>query len=152
MSMYTPLLEDEELEKLEADLDMCDRVFVYGTLKKGYCNNVLLGASTLLTNTTTEEPFVLGDIGFPYAFNKSIVPEKYAQLLFPVKGEVFKIDSLVTFINLDGLEGYPRHYNRRIIRTLSGLTAWMYMQDDWSVAESCDACNLKEGVWIWSGR
>lgn len=134
------------------DLQQCDRVFVYGTLKKTYGNHSVLGGSTYLTTTDTVSSFVLGDIGYPYAFPYDSVPSAYTKLLFPIRGEVYKIDDEYSFAGLDGLEGYPSHYNRRIISTKAGLSAWMYVQEDWSLAEYCSACKLKEGVWQWPGN
>lgn len=150
MSIYTPPYTEAELEDIERDLDICNRVFVYGTLQDKQCNNGLLSASDKLSATTTKEGFALGDVGFPYAFHSSVVPDKYKKLLFPVKGEVYKMDSMFTFLQLDGLEGFPSHYNRRVIRTATGMTAWMYMNDDWSSASMCNACKLEKGVWTWS--
>jgi len=141
---------DIDIEQLAKDMEICDRVFVYGTLQKGHSNHSLLSTSDRLGSTQTIEPFVLGDIGFPYAFLRTKVPEEYNHLLFPVKGEVYKLDGLHTFEGLDMLEGYPSHYNRRMVTTKLGVPAWMYMQDDWGTAEYCSACHLKEGVWQWA--
>ena len=148
---YTPQ-SDKDVEYADDALMQCDRVFVYGTLKKGHGNNTLLRFADYLSTTQTVKPFVLGDVGFPYAFRQEIVPDQHKKLLFPVEGEVWKVPDLYTFIGLDGLEGFPTHYNRRIIETDSGVTAWMYMQDDWTCAQMCDACDLNKGVWKWSGR
>lgn len=142
--------KETDLEQLAKDLEICDRVFVYGTLQEGHSNHSLLSTSSKLGGTFTVEPFALGDVGFPYAFIKTKVPDEYKKLLFPVRGEVYKMDGLHTFEGLDGLEGYPTHYNRRIVATNLGLSAWMYMQDDWSAAEYCAACHLKNGVWQWA--
>tara|TARA_R110000782_G_scaffold8751_1_gene28277 strand:+ start:136 stop:612 length:477 start_codon:yes stop_codon:yes gene_type:complete len=129
--------------------NLCDRAFVYGTLKEGHGNNRLLLTSELLGATQTEGKFVLGDVGFPYAFLPEAVPEQHKKLLFPVKGEMYKVDDVMTFVNLDTLEGYPSHYQRRIISFENGLDAWMYVQPDWHNARYCDACTLDEGVWSW---
>jgi len=134
------------------DMESCSRVFVYGTLKDTHSNNGILSTSKFLTSTETVSRFVLGDVGCPYAFPYEVVPSKYSKLLFPVRGEVYEIDDEYTFSSLDGLEGYPIHYNRRIITTEAGLTAWMYVQEDWSMAEYCSACKLNKGVWEWTGK
>jgi len=139
-------------EKTLEDFDLCNRVFVYGSLKKGEWNNRILGDSDLLSETVTKGDFCLGNVGFPYAFSAAITPDEYKKLLHPVRGEVWKVDTFRTFLSLDGLEGYPHHYNRRIIRTTTGLSAWMYMNDNWSDAERCAACKLKNGEWIWESN
>ena len=149
MSWLTDRYGEESLTNLRADFTLCDRAFVYGSLKDGEWNNVLLADSELLTKTHTKDKFVLGDVGYPYAFRKDIVPTEYKSLLFPVLGEVFKMESLTTMCSLDGLEGYPTHYNRRIVKTDSGMTAWMYMNERWGDAHRCNACNVTEGKWIW---
>ena len=134
------------------DLEICNRVFVYGSLKKGSYNNSILGDSELLETTRTVSGFCLGDVGFPYAFPSDVTPEKYKKLLYPVWGEVYDIDNEYTFYSLDCLEGYPSHYNRRLINLQSGIRTWMYVQEDWSNAARCDACKLKEGAWLWDGK
>ena len=150
--MHTQRFYDTDMDKLEADLSKCNRVFVYGTLQKGQSNSRLLSKSDLVSSTKTREGFALGNVGFPYAFHESVVPAEYKKLLFPVQGEVYKIADLFTFASLDGLEGYPSHYTRRIVPTASGLTAWMYNQDNWAAAERCSACNLEEETWVWPKR
>ena len=150
MTTFTQPYNDIELADIERDLDICNRVFVYGTLQGGQCNNRLLLSADKLSSTTTQDKFALGDVGFPYAFHYSVVPDEYKKLLHPVKGELYKMDSMYTFLQLDGLEGYPSHYNRRVVKTATGMTAWMYMNDDWASASMCNACKLEEGVWVWS--
>jgi|TARA_R110000796_G_scaffold34290_4_gene88712 gamma-glutamylcyclotransferase (GGCT)/AIG2-like uncharacterized protein YtfP len=140
----------QRLKDATKAFSLCERAFVYGTLKEGYGNNRLLLTSELLGATETEGKFVLGNVGFPYAFPPDAVPEQYEKLLFPVKGEMYKVDNVKTFVNLDILEGYPSHYQRRIISFENGLDAWMYVQPDWYNARYCDACTLSdEGVWSW---
>ena len=129
--------------------DVNDRVFVYGSLKAGKGNNNILGSSDLLASTQTEPTFALGDVGFPYAFPSAVVPEAYKKLLFPVRGEVYKVDTVESFMRLDSLEGYPSHYDRQIVRLENGFDAWMYIQTDWHSASYCNACDLKNGVWQW---
>lgn len=141
--MYTPL----STEVVTKDLPY---VFVYGTLKRGRGNNRLLSTSTYIGETSTKEKFALGNVGFPYAFPESIVPDKYSKLLFPVRGEVWKIEDHSSADSLDHLEGYPVHYDRTIIETQDYGKAWMYTQMDWSAAEKCMACTLTERKeWSW---
>ena len=131
-------------------IDKCDRVFVYGSLKKEGFNHSLLYGSTMLQVDRTKKPFVLGNVGYPYAFPEQVVPSKYKHLLFPVKGEVYKLDSDYTFAILDSLEGYPSHYIRTVVELESGLDAWMYQQVDWeNNAKRCNACNLEGDTWVW---
>ena len=149
--MWSSMYPDQDvLDQIQKDLDICDRVFVYGTLQSTHGNNSLLSTASKLGVTKTTAAFALGDVGFPYAFHSSRVPEQYNKLLYPVKGEVYKLDGVTTFMSLDRLEGFPRHYNRRIVDTEMGLSAWMYHQDDWDCATHCEACHLVDGVWQWA--
>ena len=140
---------NQRLKDATKAFSLCDRAFVYGTLKEGHGNNRLLTTSELLGATETEGKFVLGDVGFPYAFPPDAVPKQHERLLFPVQGEMYKVDSVLTFTNLDILEGYPSHYKRRIISFENGLNAWMYVQPDWHNAQYCDVCTLEDGLWSW---
>lgn len=146
-SMYTQLYGDET--DFEKELIECDRVFVYGTLKRGKSNHSILQNADFLVTTETRDGYCLGNVGFPYAFPSGVTPDEYKNLLFPVRGEVFKIADQDTFQALDWLEGYPWHYNRKIVEVAAGMKAWMYRQEDWSCAPSCNACQLKEGAWEW---
>ncbi len=78
------------------------KVFVYGTLKKGWGNHRLLEGSTFLGVYETPKEFSLYDGGFPYAFHGG--GEN-------IRGELYEVDD-DTLKNLDRLEGYPSHYNR----------------------------------------
>ena len=125
------------------------RVVVYGTLKEGYGNNRLLKSSRKMASTQTSGEFVLGNVGYPYAFPPDAVPEQYKKLLFPVMGEMYEVDTVESFVNLDTLEGFPSHYNRHIISFENGLDAWMYVQPDWYNARYCEACTLEDETWSW---
>ena len=140
-----------DLSEADAVLYDCDLFFVYGTLQSMGGNNPLLQHSVYVAETQTEEAMVLGDRGFPYAFPSSVVPIKYKNLCFPVKGEVWKVNDPATVVDLDGLEGHPSHYERKVVKLGCGREAWMYLQHDWDIASHCDACTLDKGVWKWRG-
>jgi gamma-glutamylcyclotransferase (GGCT)/AIG2-like uncharacterized protein YtfP len=131
-------------------LQECDLFFVYGTLQSFSGNNRLLAQADLIEDQAiTQDKYVLGTYGCPYAFPKSVVPEKHHNILFPVKGEVWRVTDPSTCRDLDMLEGHPDHYEREIIDLADGTRAWMYLQKDWSQARGCNACHLIEGVWKW---
>ena len=147
MSRRKYMINTEQAEKALLE---CDRVFVYGSLKMKEWNHPILSYSTYLTDCNTEEKgYVLGDVGFPYAFPLHVVPEEYKHLLGHVSGEMYKVTDPVVMADLDLLEGYPTHYNRRVVRLDYGMTAWMYHQDDWSLASRCNACHYEKGTWTW---
>jgi gamma-glutamylcyclotransferase (GGCT)/AIG2-like uncharacterized protein YtfP len=92
------------------------KVFVYGTLKKGYHNHYLLKDAKYLGKNLTLPSFTMLNLGaFPgVVFGGNT----------PIHGEVYEVDE-ATFARLDRLEGYPNFYNRTEIITQYG-SAWMY--------------------------
>ena len=136
----------------EADevLMECEDFFVYGSLQSHGWNNPLLSTAYQVdSRAITQDKYVLGNVGFPYAFPKHVVPEQHYDLLFPVQGEVWRVTENSTVLDLDRLEGHPNHYEREIVTLADGTKAWMYLQKDWYLAGSCEACHLDEGVWKW---
>jgi len=90
-------------------------VAVYGTLKRGFGNNYLLRNAKYKGFGITSEVGLLYDVGFPY-----FVPEEYVQdeklldVVKPVQVEIYEVDK-ITLNSLDFLEGYPNHYDRKLI-------------------------------------
>lgn len=100
-------------------------VFVYGTLKKGYGNNILLGHSPCIHKQvrTLNPSFVMGCTGgFP-------VVRKTSGQFFKIEGEMYSVND-ETMKRLDRLEGYPSMYTREQILLDSGDTAWIYLYRD----------------------
>lgn len=91
------------------------KVFVYGTLKKGYANNYILAGSTFLGKATTNPKGVM--IGekapFPYLleFQYKATPGEEA---YNIEGEVYEVDEY-TLDRLDRLEGVPHHYRKSYV-------------------------------------
>lgn len=82
------------------------KVFVYGTLKKGYGNwDRYLRQSELVGRAATVGKFDMTNVGFPYIYP--------TQSGHRVAGEVFEIDQ-PTLANLDRLEGEGHHYDRTL--------------------------------------
>lgn len=82
------------------------RVFVYGTLKKGYGNNRLLMDSALKGTALTCDEYDLRNCGFPYLIKESLATKRQ------VVGEVWEVDD-ATLERLDRLEGVKyNHYDR----------------------------------------
>jgi gamma-glutamylaminecyclotransferase len=91
---------------------MTHRLFVYGTLKRGYPNNPLLEGSeflgeavTVLTYKAVAVPALVGT-SFPV-----IMPDPSGK---PVAGEIYTVDD-ATLARLDQLEREGRSYDRVII-------------------------------------
>lgn len=111
------------------------KVFVYGTLKKGYGNSYLLESSTYLGKHTTEEEYTMYSLGaFPAIMHSGDTS---------ITGEVYEIDDS-TLTRLDTLEGYPHLYSREVIATPYG-DAWVYSM----VANTYLLPNMivESGVW-----
>ena len=94
-----------------------DKVFVYGTLRRGGRNHQLLAAARFLGTCRTEQRFTLIDFG-PY-------PGVVARGGTSVAGEVYAVDR-ATIKLLDELEAFPIEYDRRRLATLYGK-AWIYV-------------------------
>lgn len=109
---------------------MSNFVFVYGTLKDGLSNNVLLRSATFVSRGCTVKPYIMYDTGgFPVVFQET---EKHN-----VSGEVYEVDDQ-TLQRLDRLEGHPSFFERREITvdladTGVQHTCWMYFghKDGW---------------------
>lgn len=100
---------------------MQQKIFVYGTLRRGEVNHYLLETSHYLGECYTDEVFYLYDLGaYP-----GLGPGNQS-----ITGEVYQVDDL-TFHRLDQLEDYPREYDRKPIETPFGH-AWVYLYQDTS--------------------
>ena len=134
-------------------MNICDKVFVYGTLQQGYGNNRLLkdhDADCLGTRVTADK-YVLGDVGFPYALTPEAVEGRLEEEMFrPVEGELWSIPNEDCLASLDRLEGNGHHYTREVIQLSTGEEAWMYLQPDWQVLYHCTRCTItEEGNYKW---
>lgn len=111
------------------------KVFVYGSLKRGFGNNVLLRDAEFIGNDETiRSDFDLRCWG--------AYPAVYESGSTVVKGELYSVDD-GTFTSLDGLEGYPDFYNRQLVELKSGNKAWMYfIENEEPTGEPCE-----EGLW-----
>jgi len=90
-------------------LEKKHKVFVYGTLKRGYGNSKLLEGATFLGKARTQERWAMIGKGaaFPYLLEEN---EKG----FHILGEVYVVSD-EELNRLDNLEGYPYHYTKQSI-------------------------------------
>src|SRR6185369_16266286 len=87
------------------------KVFVYGTLKKGFGNHGVLGKSKFIKKSTMFGVLLnLG--GYP-----GFLPK---QTGMGVHGEVYEVPDLETLNALDLLEGHPYHYVRCQLDSVGG--------------------------------
>ena len=94
-----------------------ENVFVYGSLKRGYWNHVLLEDSDFVRYAQTEPKFQLYHNGhYPMMIEGAL----------SVYGEVYKVTPDVLAL-LDRLEGVPHHYRREKILLDDGSKVWAYI-------------------------
>lgn len=99
---------------------MAVNMFVYGTLKRGHGNNVLLRRSMFVGPGITKEKFALYESGIPFVVKDEPVSQ--------IHGELYQVpeDSLRA---IDGLEGHPDWYCREettVIVNGQEHQAWLY--------------------------
>ena len=86
------------------------KVLVYGTLKKGYGNNYLLGTSPMIRDGSFAIPnHRLIDSGLPF-----LVKSSKTSAFF---GEVYEVDDEV-LASLDALELHPTWYKRTFFKEI----------------------------------
>ena len=110
------------------------RVFVYGTLKRGYNNHYLLERSRYMGKSATAPHYLMVSGGFPV-----ILPLNAGQ---SVAGELYHVDD-ATLARLDQLEGVPYMYTREVIDVLergNPVKAYVYVGNPtaWMVGEWLD--------------
>jgi len=100
-----------------------DNIFVYGTLKEGHgANSLLQGRANYVGETRISgKMYSLG--GFPGI--KEANPEFLSEGP-TVRGELYRIEDERLPEMLDGYEGYPRLYDRTVVRCENGEEAWTY--------------------------
>jgi len=91
-----------------------ERVFVYGTLKKGFYNHCVLGDAKFIGNYITKPVYTMYDLGLYPAIGMTGSTA--------IIGEVYEVTDLAA---LDRLEGVPYFYNRAEIETEYGAS-WVY--------------------------
>lgn len=85
------------------------KVFVYGTLKRGYHNHYILENSKFVKDHTLSRKFLMLDSGaYPVLLNADIEYSGY-----PV-GEVYEVDD-ETMARLDRLEAVGKLYDRKVV-------------------------------------
>jgi len=110
------------------------KVFVYGTLKRGHSNSILLANATFLGECATSPEYTMYSYGaFPAVVNHGNTP---------VKGEVYEVNQEV-MEDLDRLEGHPRWYVREIIKTPFG-DAWIYLMPEHRLENGAEVVELGE--------
>jgi gamma-glutamylcyclotransferase (GGCT)/AIG2-like uncharacterized protein YtfP len=119
------------------------KIFVYGTLKRGYGNNRLLQEAGFLRVEELYD-YKLYNAGFPVA-----APDPGSSAV----GEVWDIgDNQQILHNLDRLESEGRMYHRVYIEDMD---FWLYVGDEnfWNGFKGLEECPKNNfGAYEWHGR
>jgi gamma-glutamylaminecyclotransferase len=124
------------------------RVFVYGTLKKGHGNHVLIESANgvFMGYDAVTGPYKMCDmIGFPGAYHPG--DGSMSKTLY---GELYAMEpeGLAT---LDMLEGHPNFYKREKLWTKNGKRAWMYFLSPRYLSQTpalkMPDREIKSGIW-----
>jgi gamma-glutamylcyclotransferase (GGCT)/AIG2-like uncharacterized protein YtfP len=109
------------------------KLFVYGTLKKGYQNSYYLKDAKFLGEFTTDPIFSMYSFGaYPGVSengNTAII------------GEIYEVDKK-QLASIDCLEWYPHYYQRVKIETSFG-EVWMYVVNQ----QRCAGKIATNGIW-----
>lgn len=136
-----------------SDLEVCNKVFVYGTLKKDHYNSRVFDyyEAEYLGPVVTEDEYILGDVGYPYMFPEDVCESgAFLTLGKKVLGDLWEIPNDQCLKSLDLFEGVPRHYTRELIDLSNGSVAWAYLQRDWDRVRNCSMCyETVNNEWEW---
>jgi len=110
------------------------KIFVYGTLKKGFGNHRVLGDAKFLCEDITLYPYIMLDAGFPVVLPRASRGHDASGVGAGfITGEVYEIPDdehgANVLSSLDGLEGEGRMYHRRVTMTQGGHMVSMYIGD-----------------------
>jgi len=129
---------------------MVKRLFVYGTLKQGYGNNILLCGAKFIGPAISHKKYVLFNCGFPVAVTLS---EEHPML--PIIGEVYEVGEQ-HIKSCDQLEGHPNWYRRdeikaTILTTGEEVETDIYEMNDWDNSRlKCNIVNnIVNGAYEW---
>jgi gamma-glutamylcyclotransferase (GGCT)/AIG2-like uncharacterized protein YtfP len=108
---------------------MTEKVFVYGTLKRGHGNHILLKNSKFLGVSKTRDKYIMYRSGIPFVSKSHSTTS--------IMGELYEVDEL-SLNYLDLLEGHPSWYKREMVSVgylneqgeFLNTNAWLYFNED----------------------
>lgn len=116
-------------------------IFVYGTLKKGECNNYILESGFFIKEENLPQFSLVESIGVPFPF--AIMDDEPKG----IKGELYAVDDSV-LLRLDQLEGHPSMYVRTEIGNVifqgNKIPLFIYLFDKRKLREYSI---VENGVW-----
>lgn len=89
--------------------DKMELLFVYGTLKRGSHNNIMLNRAKFLGRAVTKPRLNIKSVGVPIVVTP--ITDKMKEAAKPIIGEVYKISKRILKA-VDYLEGHPDLYKR----------------------------------------
>ena len=105
-----------------------NKVFVYGTLKRGNSNSMMLHNQTYLGDGSTKKKYVMYDAGIPFVVEDNLSYEGDTPTL--IRGELWMVSNQVVK-ELDALEGHPYAYRRTTVSLImddaTEDSAFMYL-------------------------
>ncbi len=107
------------------------KLFVYGTLKRGYHNSFYLEGSRFIGEDLTVNKYFMAVSGYiPFVF------EDWMEHEFKgfIKGEVYLVDSF-TLKKIDRLENHPYDYRRKKVKLKCFGEAWLYFYPHFSIKD-----------------
>ena len=121
------------------------KVFVYGSLKKGFGNSVYLNNSKFIKEDRARG-FKMVSLG---SFPGAIRSENQNDMIY---GELYEVDDK-TLRNLDALEGYSQSYSdnfytREVINLISGEECFIYTLPESYLKKEI----ISTGMWEHSGN
>lgn len=112
-----------------------NKLFVYGTLKKGYSRNSVLEESKFIGEYITKPNFTMVDLGF--------FPGLIEVGDTSITGELYEVsDEILEYC--DRIEGHPTFYFRKKILLKNNQIVWSYVLD-YKTYESKPV--IVSGVW-----
>ena len=107
-------------------------VFVYGTLKMGYSNNILLRTSTFIGEAVTCKSLYIYSYGVPMVAVPLLSDIRQTRRALPIIGEIYNVSEKLLY-TLDILEGHPDLYFRTIEEIQVGeeiIRAYIYVKSN----------------------
>lgn len=101
-----------------------DFIFVYGTLRPGHGANGYMASRAKHHGTTRISAMMYGLGGYPGV--KLVGDGRFMSEGPTVVGDLYEIENEGLPQILDGYEGYPNLYGRRLVETEDGRQAWVY--------------------------
>lgn len=96
-------------------------VAVYGTLRAGESNHSRLGGAKRLGDTFRLPGFRLYGVNFSFPYATPAEGESIVVELYEINDEILQ--------ELDWLEGYPSHYNRKVVN-VGDVDAYVYFTNE----------------------